>query len=109
MMENKEICQKALERADIIKKEKIRKTQKVLTLSLSVVALFMVFISASFMPLFVEMIDDKVFISNLSVGTVFANSSIIGYILIGMLSFILGSIVTVICFRMKDKNERNDK
>ncbi len=109
MMESKDIFEKSLQRANKIKKDKKRKKQKITAVSVSLFSFFIVLISASAMPIFVGIIDKKMLTSNQSTGTIFANSSLLGYIFIGALAFLLGIVVTLICFKMKDDNEKEDK
>ncbi|MFI3325379.1 MAG: hypothetical protein R3Y35_04305 [Clostridia bacterium] len=105
MMENKEILSKVLKKSDELKEEKARKKRKIYT-CVSLVASFIFIISLSFaMPVLMESVNFSALANNANTGTFFATRPYLGYIIMGIISFILGIVVTLICYKIKN-NER---
>lgn len=107
MMENEEILSKVIKRADEIRFKKVRKKRKVIRNATVITSFFLLFFMAAFMPTLMTTIDTNTLVNYIYTGTIFSVSSSLGYIIMGILSFILGMIVTLICYKIKEKNERD--
>lgn len=106
MMENKDILSKVMYRADEIKLEKANKKRKMLRITSVSASLLLIIFLGAIMPTLMNNIDTYTLINHASTGTIFSNSSSIGYIVMGVISFILGIIVTLVCYKIKEKSER---
>ena len=87
-------------RAAEIQKEKDRKNANILSTAVVIASLAAVIVMGIMMP----GLTDKVVISGTYDGysaSIFAGSSAIGFIVVGILSFLLGTAVTVFCFRIR--------
>ncbi len=109
MMENEEILSKVMQRSEELKLEKIRKTRKIYGVTSIVSSLLIIVTLSLSMPYLTTTTDGYLLLNNANTGTFFSNSSSLGYIMIGLIAFILGIIVTLICYKIKNDNERNSQ
>ena len=59
---------------------------------------------AFFMPGFEQKITPEIVTEGMS-ASIFSNSSVLGFIVVAVLSFLLGTAVTVFCYRLKNWQE----
>ena len=111
MRTNEERIAAMHKRAAELEKEKRQRTAAIIQ-AVSVAACFAAVIMLAFlMPGF-----SQTFISENSQGSmsasIFSESRVLGYIVIGILAFLLGAAVTIFCFRLKswqkDKDPEDD-
>ncbi len=95
-------------RAAEIKKEKDRKNANILSSVAVVTGLAAVIVMGILMP----GLTDKVVVSGVYDGysaSIFAGSGAIGFIVVGILSFLLGAAVTIFCFKLRKLSNLNKK
>ncbi|MFI3207886.1 MAG: hypothetical protein R3Y40_01995 [Eubacteriales bacterium] len=109
MMNDKEILSEVLQRADEIKFKKELRRRKLYTLT-SIVSSFLIILCLTFaMPYMLENINENVVSNHYATGTFFSDSNYLGYIFIGIISFILGSIVTLFCYKINNNNNNKNQ
>ncbi|MFI3172588.1 MAG: hypothetical protein R3Y58_09545 [Eubacteriales bacterium] len=106
MMENKDILLKVLNKADEIKIEKRRKKRKFYSITTLATSLMIIITLSFVMPSVIDTMNMNLLSTNAYTGTFFADTPYLGYIIIGLIAFILGVVVTLICYKLKD-NERD--
>lgn len=103
MKNNKDILNQVLNRAEEIKEEK-RKTTLKIQRTVCIASGLILTISLSFMmPYIIKNIDTNSVTNHSGMGTFFASSSYLGYIIIGIIAFVLGIAVTLVCYKLKNK------
>lgn len=98
------VHQKAAELETESRKKRVRIMQ-----SASVAAgLICIVLMAFFMPDTTAMLNAPTAAENMR-GSIFAENGVLGFIVIGILSFLLGVSVTVFCFRLRKWRDAQDK
>ncbi len=108
MMENKDIVSEVLKRADKIKEEKARKRALMIRITTAAASLLLILSVSAFMPMIIDSVSSNNPTNYIHMGTIFSSSSALGYIVMGIGSFLLGIVVTLICYRVKDKNNEEE-
>lgn len=93
------------ERAKQLRKDKQRKTHRIIMASSGCLSLACVVLSAYLIPLSLQ---DAWMATDTAVefsGSVFANPQLLSYIVIGILSFLLGVFVTVLCVMLRKRED----
>ncbi len=93
-----------------LKLEKERRIRRVISVSAAgfVMSLATVIILALLMPGMMEKVLPMSKAEGLS-ASIFAGSSILGFLVIGIVAFLLGISVTVFCYRLKKWQEEKDR
>lgn len=104
MMKTKDVLSKVLDRADEIKIKKQNKKKKIQQISLVSLSLVLIISLSFLMPSFLS--DINITPNNPNMGTYFSNSQYLGYIIVGMIAFVLGVVITLICYKIRNDNER---
>ena len=92
-----------------IEREK-RLRRNTITMASAVVACFALLIGASFaMPGIAASIQTGDYSGFETATSIFHGAAALGYIVIGLLAFLLGVCVTVLCFRLRQMNREDDQ
>ncbi len=105
MNDNDEILQKVLNRAEEIKLEKRKKKRTIYCISTVVTSLIFIIVLSLIMPSVMDYIDVSSVSNHMQVGTFFASSIYIGYVMTGIVAFVLGIVVALICYKFKNEKE----
>ncbi|MFI3236557.1 MAG: hypothetical protein R3Y47_00855 [Lachnospiraceae bacterium] len=105
MMENKEILTNVLDRAHEIKRRKNAKKRTLYCITCFTTSFIIILSISAFIPNLMHYMDATILSNNSNMGSIFINSTYLGYIIIGFFSFILGAIVTLVCYKSKDSKE----
>lgn len=105
-MDNKEILSQVLNRADEIKYIKAEKRRKIGSATVALVCVAFIICLSVIMPSVMQKLDVNSFISSTPVASMLSNPALAGYIVVGVVSFVLGALVTLLCYKWKKKNER---
>lgn len=102
-MNNDEIMNEVLKRANKIEhKNSIKRTKTIIALA-TFCSLFVVVAFSASMP---TILANTTFIElehNSEVGSLLTNTSVVGYVATGVLSFILGVVITCLCYVFSKK------
>ena len=109
MRDTDERLRAVLCRAEALDAEEKRR-RGVLLAAASVAACLVLIVLAAFaMPGLTAQLSDAPGAEGAVSASLFADSKALGYLVIGILSFLLGTAVTVLCFRLRDAAGRRDK
>ena len=87
-----------------------RLRRNTITMASAVAACFALLIGASFaMPGIAASIQTGDYSGFETAASIFHGSAALGYIVIGLLAFLLGVCVTVLCFRLRQMNREDDQ
>ena len=87
-----------------------RLRRNTITMASAVAACFALLIGASFaMPGIAASIQTGDYSGFETAASIFHGAAALGYIVIGLLSFLLGVCVTVLCFRLRQMNREDDQ
>ena len=95
-------------RADELRKEKKLRRSKILQVSVVATCLLVVVLLAAAMPGITSSYSPQTVQESMN-ASIFSGSSVLGFIVIAVLSFLLGVSATIFCFRLKkfrDEEER---
>ena len=82
-------------------REKALRRSRILALTSVAAALAVIVGMSFFMPGLSEKIAESDYAQFQTTASIFGDSSALGYVVIGLLAFILGVCVTVLCFRLR--------
>lgn len=106
-MRNKETVEEILRRADILRRERA-KEKRIIT-SVAAVTFCLLFVAG------LSVVMSGVVSSGVAPesaapysGSLFAGAAVGGYVLIGVIAFVLGVAVTIFCMRLRDKANKGD-
>jgi Na+/melibiose symporter-like transporter len=105
-MDNKEILSQVLIRADEIKYKKSEKRRKIGSAIAGVLSVVFILCLSVAMPSIMQNIDADSYIRFTPVASLLSNPALAGYVIVGVVSFVLGVVVTLLCYKWKKKNER---
>ena len=109
MRSNEERVAAVKRRVEQIQRQKRRRKNRLLALS-SAAACLAVIVGASF---FMSGISEKLVAGNYTeyetAASVFGGGAAAGYIIIGLLAFVLGVCVTVLCFKLKAFQKKDEE
>mgnify|MGYP001637706687 CR=1 FL=1 len=92
-----------------IEREKQRR-RNTITMAAAVAACLALLIGASFaMPGIAAKIQTGDYVGFETAASMYGGSAALGYIVIGLLAFLLGVCVTVLCFRLRQMNREDDQ
>ena len=96
-------------RIDKIEREK-RRRRDTITMAAAVAACLVLLIGASLaMPGIAAKIQTGDYASFETAASMYGGGAALGYIVIGLLAFLLGVCVTVLCFRLRQMNREDDQ
>lgn len=108
MKSNKEIADLAHTKAKRIIERKKRQNQYIYS-GISVAAACLVVVSLSMLMPSFDNINCKNNIRYKTMATIFGNSNLAGYLIVGFTAFALGIVVTILCRKfIGEKEDRND-
>ena len=94
----------------IAKIERAKRRRNTITIASSVAACLALLIGASFaMPGIAANIQTVDYSGFETAASIFHSGAALGYIVIGLLAFLLGICVTVLCFRLRQMNREDDQ
>ena len=108
MRTNEERIAALHERVHEMEIEKRKRRVREAGVSGTVLGIIAVFAFAFLMPGMMANIHPLVIAKNLN-ASIFSNSSILGFLVIGIVAFLLGITVTVFCFRLKKWEEKQKR
>lgn len=100
MRTNEERIKAMHKRADELERERRTLRSRMLGAGCVAASLVLILITAAFMPKIYGTLAHAENIRNMN-ASIFASSSVLGYIIIGLLAFALGIAVTLFCYRLK--------
>ena len=104
MLTEKEQIRAMHERADkIIEQKKTRRIQ-VITVVAFTVCLGLIILAGTVIPKILDQAHLSVQDSGMT-ASILTESSVLGFVVIGIMAFILGVLVTILCYRLKNQQE----
>ena len=91
-----------------IEREK-RRRRNTITMASAVAACLVLLIGASAMPGIAARIQTGDYSGFETAASIFHSGAALGYIVIGLLAFLLGVCVTILCFRLRQMNREDDQ
>ena len=109
MRSHEERVAEAKRRIAKIEREK-RLRRNTITMASAVAACLVLLIGASFaMPGIAAKIQTSDYVGFETAASMYGGGAALGYIVIGLLAFLLGVCVTVLCFRLRQMNREDDQ
>ena len=101
MRTNEERIKAMHARASEMRYETARRHSRIAVISASVVSVAVILNLAFIMPATMERLTSPSGIAEMR-GSILSGSPVIGYVVIGIVAFLLGAAVTLLCFKSKD-------
>ncbi len=108
MMDNKTVTAQVLHRAAQLKRQQARRKQQ-LAAAGAVVASFMVVLCLSLhMPTWMAQVDTNSFANDTAAATLLSTSPFLGYMVVGVIAFVLGAFITVLAYRSSGDDDKKE-
>lgn len=107
MRSHKERVDKVRRQIDASERQKSRRRSQMLIVTSTVVSLFVIVGLSVCMPDIVRKVTRGSYGDLEMAASIFSNSEVIGYIIVGLISFLLGICVTILCFRARKLQQEN--
>lgn len=106
MRSNEERVAAVKRRVRQLEAQRRRSRSRIAVLSSAVACLAIIVAAACAMPGVMERLTAGNYAGYETAASIFGGSTTIGYIVIGLLAFVLGVLVTLLCFKLKDFDRR---
>ena len=108
MRTNEERIAAMHQRAAVLVRERRTRMARVLSVSAAAACLVMIFGLSFYVPTVTGTMDSSSIASGMN-ASLFADAGALGYVVVGILAFTLGILLTMLCFHLKDwQNESPD-
>ncbi len=105
-MDNNEILSQVLSRVDEINYKKSEKRRKLFSATAGILSVAFIIGLSVMMPSMMRNTDTSSFIGGTPVASLLASPALAGYVVVGLVSFLLGATLTLLCQCLQKKNER---